>query len=75
MKTVTPAQRRGAIVTGSTYGGILTAASERRRQYSAPMEGGGERVNVGDLCSLEVEAGLSGVFRGERGEGKGFKKD
>lgn len=71
LKTVTPAQRRGAIATGSMYGGIRTAASERRRQYSASMERGGEGVNVDGLGSLRIEVGLSGVSqRGERGEGK-----
>lgn len=71
MKTVTPAQRRGAIATGSMYGGIRTAASERRRQYSASMEEGGEGVNFDDLGSLRIEVGLSWVFqRGKRGREK-----
>lgn len=75
LKTVTPAQRRGAIAAGSIYGGIRTAASERRRQYSASMKGGGGGVNVDDLGILGIEIGLSGGFRGRSGEAKGFKED
>lgn len=63
LKTVTPAQRRGAIAIGSMYEGIRTAASERRRQYSESMEDGGEGVNVDDLGSLGIEVGLSGIFQ------------
>jgi hypothetical protein len=35
LKTVTPAQRRGANAAGSTSEGILTVASVSRMQYSA----------------------------------------
>lgn len=70
LKTDTPAQRSGAITAGSMKGGIRTAASERRRQYSASVGGGGG-VNVEDLGSLGIGVGLLGSFRGEGWEGVG----
>lgn len=40
LKTVTPAQRRGAVRAGSEVEGMLTMASVRRMAYSATVEVG-----------------------------------
>ena len=70
LKTVTPAQRRGAKAAGSTSEGMLTVASVRRRQYSATAyqsafsvclerrEGRLTSAVTGDAVDLFLHAGL-----------------
>ena len=70
LKTVTPAQRRGAKAAGSTSEGMLTVASVRRMQYSATVfqsalsvhldrrEGRRTSAVTGDAVDLFFRAGL-----------------